>query len=266
MAVSKKKVLRILAISAISLIAIVIIALVVISINLDTIARKGIVSAMSYILQVDVKLEKVDLKPLSGKCRLEKLVIGNTADYKTPECFSADVIDVSLDIKSFRTDEPIINKIYIKDPRITLEQGLTGSNITAIIDNADRFSGDKKTEEPEEKKDDAAQKYVRIDEIVVEGAKVSLSAPLLQGNALTIPLPTITMNDIGGKKEKVTIAQSIKIFFTEIIKSVASVGDGLIPDELGKQIKGSLGKVMNTVTDTVGDATKGVSEGIKKLF
>ena len=55
----------------------------------------------------------------------------------------------------------------------------------------------KQAEAEEEPAAKEGGKKVVIDEVVVSGGSVHLSAKLMQGTALPIPLPTITLNDIG---------------------------------------------------------------------
>ena len=252
---NRKKITRIVLKAIVIIAVIAILAGIIIFANLNTIARKGIVEVMSYVLKVKVSLKKADIKPFRGKAILEGLVIGNPEGYKTNEAFSVDRVEVTLNIKSFLTDEPTVTLVYVKNPHITLEQGFTGSNLTKLTDNAEQIQS------TEEKAPKASNKKIKIDKIVVEGAKVSVSAPILQGKALTIPLPRIEMNDFGGKKGRMTIAQSIKEFFNEIIKAIASAGSGILPDDLGKTLNNSIKGVTNTLSKGAGEAAGQIGKG-----
>jgi len=258
---NKKKVMRIVLVSVGAIIAIAIVAVLIIFANLNSIARKGIVEVMSYVLKVDVTLKKADIKPFSGKAFLEGLVIGNPEGYKTKEAFSVERIEVALNIKSFRTDEPTVSLISLNNPRITLEQGFPGSNLTKLIENAERLQSKEEKAPPK-----ASEKKIKVDKIIVEGAMVSVSAPVLAGKSLTIPLPRIEMNDFGGKKKSMTIAESIKEFFSQIIRSIASAGSGILPDDILKTLNSSIKGAANAVSKGAGSAAEQIGKGGKAVM
>ena len=158
----KKKFLKIVIIAAALIVIIGVAAVSILLANLDSIARKAIVEVMEFVLQVDVELAKVDISVREGGCTLEGLVIGNPKGFKSKEFFSVDRVDVKVDIKSFKSDEPVIHLVSMTNPEITLEQGLTKSNMSVIIKNASRFE----TEEEEEKK--GSEKKIRIDKVIVK--------------------------------------------------------------------------------------------------
>ncbi len=251
----KKRVLKVLLSVFLILIVIVGIGLAVLLTNLNSIAKKGIVKVLSYVLEVDVSLKKVNISLLKGTCTLEGFVIGNPEGFKTEDAFSVKRVDVAVDIKSFGTDLPIIKLISMKNPEVTLEQGLHGSNLTKMIDNASRFSG-KETKEAESAE---GQKEIKIDKIIVEGAKVSLSAPVLQGRSVTFPLPKIEIRNIGGKKKPVSVAESIRLFFVKILNSALDAGKGIIPADMYEMLQTSL----KTAKETVSNAAETIKEQVR---
>lgn len=259
----KKKILKVIVIALVCVIILGGIAIAVVLANLDSIAQKGIVEVMEFVLQVDVQLKKVNISLLGGSCTLEGLVIGNPAGFKTKEAFSVDKVDVKVDIKSFKSDEPVVKLVSVKNPRITLEQGFRGSNLTKLIENASRF--ETKEGEKEKPKAEESQKKIRIDKVIVSGAKVKISAPILQGEGVAVPLPRIEMNDIGGKKEPVTIAQAIKIFFTKIFTETIKSGKGIIPEDLDKLLTESFQGLVKTIGDVPDFAVEGAEEVFGQL-
>lgn len=268
----KNKVIKIVFILLIVSIVIAGVGIAIVLSNINTIAKNAIVKVCSYVLQVDVKLEKVNVSLLGGSLSMEGLVIGNPEGFKTKEAFSMDKIEVSLDIKSFRTNEPIIKLISIENPRITLEQGFKNSNLKQLMKNASRFEGETPVEDTPESQ--AAQKEVRIDKLIVSGAKVSLSAPVLQGQALSVPVPRIELAELGGKKEPITVAKSIKIFLNAVLEETLKSGKGIIPADLTKDIQNSLTDTVESVKDNIikkgaseiKEGVEGAAKGIKSLF
>ena len=266
----KHRILKIIGIAAIVLAIVAIVGGIFLYAGRNAIARKGIIEALSYNLQVDVQLKKVSLSPFKGAVSLEGFVIGNPEGFDGKELFSADKIDVALDIKSFRTDEPTIKLISMKNASVTLEQKLSGSNISKLIDNASRLQGEKKEEAPKEKQA-ASDKKIKIEKILLEGTKAGVVAPFTGGKALAVPIPRIEMNDLGGNKEPMKIPQAIGAFFKEIVKSILSAGKSILPADFDKQIGAAVsgateavGKAGEKVLDSVGDAAKGIGGLLKK--
>jgi uncharacterized protein involved in outer membrane biogenesis len=268
----KKKVVKILVILLIALIIITGAGIAIVLGNMNTIARNAIVKVLSYVLQVEVNLEKVNVSLLGGSLTMEGFVIGNPEGFKTEEAFSMDKIEVSLDIKSFRTNEPVIKLVSIENPRITLEQGFKNSNLRQLMKNASRLEGGSQAEDTPESR--AAQKKIRIDKLIVTGAKASLSAPILQGQTLSVPVSRIELTDLGGKKEPITISKSIKIFLNAVLEETLKSGKGIIPADLTKDIQNSLTGAVETIREDIikkgsGEIKEGVDDaakGIKSLF
>lgn len=231
--------------------------------NRNTIVRKSIETVLSEVLQVKVTLESVNVSISNSTVEIKGLVIGNPEGFNTPKAFSMDSILVKVDLLSFKTEEPVINIISMEGPDITIEQGFRGSNISALIKNA---SGEEK-KKSEEKKESESGKAIKIEKVVVEKAEVDLSAPVLKGRSVSFTLPRFEMNDIGGKGEKTTIAESIRIFLTEILKRALTQGKGIIPDDLQESLQSSLDSVVSSVGQQMGsisDITKDVGEGLQK--
>ncbi|MCX7767270.1 MAG: AsmA family protein [Candidatus Sumerlaeia bacterium] len=269
----KTKLLRNVIIGGAVLLILFVIIVTVILANLNSIARVGIEKVLSSVLEVKVNLQKVNIKPLSGKVELLGLTIGNPPGFKTSEAFSVNRIMVKADLMSFKSDQPRIQLIELQSPSITLEQGFKNSNLSQLIKNA----SDNESKSPPPDTPTASRKKVRIDKIVVEKAQVALSAPILQGKKIPVPLPRIELNNIGGEKKEVSIPEAIKIFLTEIFKTILTAGQTLMPEELFQDLQGSLKSVVGAVgeitrtmiqkTGKVGeqirDSSKKVEESIK---
>ncbi len=253
---AKKKVKKIIISIVAVLFIVVIVSGIVFFANLNTIAKAGIEKVLSYVLQVDVSLQKVKVSLLGGSVKLKGLVIGNPEGFKTEKAFSVDEVTVKVDIKSFATDEPNIKLISIKSPEITLEQGFKGSNLSRLVENASRLESEEAEEAPE-----GSQKNVRIGEVIVDGAQIALSAPVLRGKEISFPLPRIELNDIGGEKEPVSIAEAMEVFFTEILSQSIKAGKGIIPPGLDEALQKSL----DSALESIGDASGVLKEGVEEL-
>jgi hypothetical protein len=256
LSMSRKNIILVLLLVFAVLAALFLTAAIVFWVHLNTIAQKSIEKVLSHVLQVEVSLKKVNVSPFRGKVELHGLVIKNPEGFKTSESFSVNTISVKADIKSFRTARPTVTLISLRGPHVTLEQGFKESNIGRLIKNASRLQ----EKEAEEAAPPAARKKILIQTLIVDRAKVSLSAPVLQGNEITFPLPRIELNGIGDEKHPVTVATAVQVVLTEIFASALEAAKTSIPPELEKALRNSLQAAIEGIGDAAnllkGEATK----------
>ncbi len=255
---------------------ILVIGVVVLLSNLSSVAQKATEKALSHVLQVRVSVGGMKVSLAEGSVEINKLVIGNPEGFHTTEAFSLERILVRADLKSFTTDQPVVNDISVKGAEVTLEQGLTSSNLSTLIKNASRFSGAPAEAPAEEGEQDEATKNIVIDHLVLEGGRVGLSTPALKGKDVSFPLPRIEKEGIGRGGEKVTVAEAVRMFVSEILGAAMKSGGGLIPEDFSKMLGGTLGTVGDTgealgeglqkTGEGVGDSLKGAAEGLGGLF
>ncbi|MGE4159255.1 MAG: hypothetical protein AB7F75_09175, partial [Planctomycetota bacterium] len=191
-----------------------------------------------------VKLAGVDFNPFNGTCVIRGFALGNPEGFtQDPElgAFKVASIKVEIDVQSLLSDTIEIKEVVIQDPVITYEQTLKGTNFGAILDNLEKVapaSGEAPKEEP---KEDEGQKEegpaIHIGRVLIEGAKMKVTSEILtHQSTLTIPLPTIEMTDLGGKKgdKGSSIADVVKEIVNDIWaamgKALASCAD--LPDAI----------------------------------
>ncbi len=97
--------------------------------------------------------------------------------------FSCALIELRTDLKSLRSDEPRIEVVGLKKPKITLEQDGLSLNLKKLIDNASRFDTGEAKPEDKEKSEKSNKKFI-IDLISVEGTSVEVIAPLIKKGAV----------------------------------------------------------------------------------
>lgn len=236
--------------------------------SINSIAKMAIEKVLSSVLQVEVTLDSAKVSLLSGKVELHKLRIGNPEGFKTPEAFSAEQIRVKVNLKSFRTDQPIVELVSINNPKVSVEQRFTSSNITQLIKNASRFEGEKTENQPEE-----TQKRVRVDRIIVNRAHIVLTSSALLKQEIGFTLPRIVINNLGGEKTHLTIARAVALFFTEILRTTLSEGDKLLPEEINQALRISLDSAVENIRripelkieeiTTIGEEVKEAGKALK---
>ncbi len=226
-------------------------------------------------------LEKVSFSLVAMRFEMTGLVLGNPEGYKTPSAVEVGRVYVKVNPLSLFTDTIRVQQILVEDPAITYEVGLGNSNIGTILENVDKFSGASEAEPgetagaPEPEGESGGGRKVVIEEVKVSGGRIRLSAKVLMGVAAPIPLPTVTLHDIGkseeGGDEGVSMIQAtsdvLKGVFSSVVdvakKGLSSLGDG------AKAVGGAIGDGAKAVGGAIGDGAKAagdaIGEGAKKL-
>ena len=215
---------------------------------LNSLIKKGIETLGPKITQTQVSIEKVKISPLSGSGKISGLVIGNPDGFKTPSAFKLGHISVDLNIKSLFSNQVVINEIIIQGPEVTYEAALGGSNIKRIKENVESLTSKipgRQSEESDSKSKEP--KKVEIGRFTFENGNAQLSAKLLQGNAISVPLPTIELKDVGKAGEETTFTEAMR-------KILVAISDAVLKAILDS---GKLGGV-------IGDSSKNIEESFKK--
>src|SRR2546422_10929051 len=237
-----------------------VVALTMIGVYFNSMIKAGVEAVGPKITGTTVKLHAVDLSSFSGQGRLKGLVIGNPPSFQAASAFKLADAKVKVDLKSALSDKLIIEEILIDGPEITYEAGPSGSNIGKIQQNVAAFGksvAPKDAAESKSPKKDPTQKKVQINDFILKNGKVSLSASMLKGKALTVRLPDLHLRDIGKESGGVMVQQAAAEVLMAINKSVVQsvAGSGKLLEKAAEEAAKGLGS----------EAGKAV-EGIKRLF
>lgn len=237
------------------------IALIVILIFGSTLLNKGVETAFVSIgpkaTQTNVAIEEVDLSPISGKGSLYGIKIGNPEGYKSENIFELSKIEVDVATKSLLSDTMMIEKIHIKEPKISYEKTMKGSNLKDIQENVEAFINNltNNNNAPEASPSETKKpKHVIIKDFKVEGGKVYAS---LMGVGMEIPLPDIAFENIGAK-DGPSFKEMGNELYQSILNSVTEAG-GKSAEMLGDGGKAVMDTTKKQVIDRAG-------EKLKKLF
>lgn len=256
-----------------AVVAVAVIGLVVfVFSSLDSLIKAGVETYGSEITQAKVTLETVELDITSGKGALAGLVVGNPKGFNTPSAFKLGRISITIDTATITSDPVVIKEIVITKPDITYELGPGGNNIDAIQNNVNAYMakfGGGKTADKDAKDSDEGPKLI-IRDLYIRGGTVNVSAAILKGKKMTVPLPDIHLSDIGGKKKGATPAEVAEKILTSISKgasgAVAGIGIGKTLESLEKSLSGltkGLGEGLGDVTKGLGGATKDIGSGLE---
>jgi hypothetical protein len=237
----------------IGILVVLAIVLVVAELAMDKMLLKGFNTAAPQMLGVPATLDDASLSLLRGTAGLAGLHIGNPEGFKTDGIFDLASIDIELDNASLLSDTIVIKSITIDGLVLTYEQGLRKSNLGALID---QLSGDEdakdtdatpkdKPEKKEKAADDKPGKKVIIEKLTITGSQMNVSltgaAALTGGRVIPIPLPPITLTDLGKEKDGVTGVEAIQ--------------------NVLKAILGSAGGALSGAGNLLGDGAKALGDG-----
>jgi hypothetical protein len=208
--------------------------------NLDGLIKNAISSYGSAMTQATFSVGAVKITPADGKGTIGDLLIGNPPGFKTTHALKVGRIDIEIDIASVPKDVIVIRRIAIHAPDVIYEKGDAMTNFDAIQKNIASYLGPS-----DSKKDD---KKLIVEELTIRDAKAQASAAFLAGKTVSVPLPDITLKNLGKAK------------------------GGMTPGELGQEVTGALkAKLTGAVSfdrlmKSTGEVLESAGSKVKDLF
>lgn len=278
-----KKLVKILVGIVIAGVALLLVVVLTLPLTIGPIVKTAASVGGPKALGVSVSVGDVKLSPLSGSLVISQVKVGNPKGYSEKDAFAVDKVEVGLNIKSLLSDTILIKKIQIDAPAISFESKDGKSNFDAMLSNAKKSSEEEKAKKSTEKK---AGKKVVIEVFSLNNGKVSYASALTMGKALTIPLPSVTLHDIGKKSGGTSFVDALTEVMngilggvTEAVTGAAGAAGDLLKGFGGSAsnaLKGATGGAKDAASDAVnaaenaaksaGDAAKDVGKSLKKLF
>ncbi|OPZ79441.1 MAG: AsmA family protein [Alphaproteobacteria bacterium ADurb.Bin438] len=208
---------------------------------INSIATSVIKKQVSAITQSKVEIEDFDLDIFNGKLLIKGFVIENLKGYKSPNLLSLGTLSVSLDPKTVFENTIIVKEVLIDKVSIALETNKKGqSNIEIVEKNAkiaENEAGEKQ-EVAEISDDSKPAKKVIIEKLVFSNSEIITN---LGPELITIPLPNLTLKDIG-KNDSKDFKESLIDAFKQLSGSSANTFKAIVPkketfEEIGNSIK-----------------------------
>ena len=237
-----------------AILAIVVVIILALPLWIGPVATGVANSVVPGITGTDFKLGRFALNQYSGVLQVGDLDLSNPTNYDEKTAVKLDSLKVDVGVMSLAG-----KVIHVED--VTLDglyvyvSDLLGGNFQAIAKHA---QGDAKAEE--EKKPEAEEKSegkkVCIDHLVLKNIKIKI------GPMPAIPVPTITLNDIGKPEDEkdeggVTMDELWQTVSGKAMEAVGSVGEGL--KALGN-LTGDGAKALGNLT---GDGVNAIGSGAK---
>lgn len=264
----------------------------------------------SQVVGTNVNIGRIDLSLKDGRGSVSDITVGNPNGYSKDLIINLGTVAVKVDTDSVikalketaqksgpKVKTIVIDEVHVKKPEVTYElMNLNRNNADDVLANIKKntASSAPKTEQPVDK--DAVQYNVAIKKVVVEDGTATVAAGLLGvSKSLSIPLPTVTINNLGTEKQGITIGNGLARLFQEILKTtvtavskvdlsglLSGVGDlatgavnaatdvaGAAVDTAGKAASGAVdtaGKAASGAVDAVSGGVKGITDSVGGLF
>lgn len=240
--------------SIIAFVLIIVLVVVGAFIFIDSIVKTGVETVGPKVTKVEIKLKSAKISAFSGSGELNGLFVGNPEGFKTPSAITVEDVKVTVKPSSLLSDVIQVDEVTIKSPEITLEEALSGNNLNKILDNINQAvasetpSQEKKTEEKEK-----TGKKIYIRNVSIEGGKIHLSMKLAGGKAMTLPLPTLNMQELGSPEKGITPAEATQQIMKALMSGTLKATTGAISNvgkdvlDLGKDAKEKTGKTVNKI-------------------
>lgn len=205
--------------------------------NLDGLVKSAIEDYGSRMTGARVRVGSVELRTTDGQGFVRGLVVGNPAGFKTAHALSVGQIEVALDLATITKDVILVKRIAVASPEVIYEKGEAMTNFDALQKNIAAYLGPAK-------KDDKQKKLI-VEELTIRNAKAQASAAFMDGKTVTVPLPDITLRNIGKAKGGVTpgeLGQEVVAALKQRLSSAISFdrllkGAGKALQDTGKAIK-----------------------------
>jgi hypothetical protein len=202
-------------------------------------------------LGVPVSVGDVKLRPLAGVLTITQVKIGNPEGYAKGEAFAVETVEVGLKTKSLFSDTIVIKKILIDAPAIAYESKNGKSNFDMMMANAKKNADEQNAKKPEERR---TSKKVIIEEFTLNSGKVSFTSGMTMGRALMLPLPSVTVRDIGKGSGGATFADALTDVLNGIVNGLSQAVTGAA---------GQAGDLLKGFGNSAADATKGATDALK---
>jgi hypothetical protein len=218
--------------------------------SLDSVVASAIRSYGPEITGVVVKVDSVKIQPADGAAMVRGLALGNPAGFKTANALVVGQISMKLDVASLTKDLVQVREITILQPEVTYEYASGGSNLDVIQRHVESYiAALPGATEPAKPK--SAQKKLIIEHLYIKGARANVSAEVLQGKSMTVPLPDLHLVDIGKKSGGVTPAEAARQVVAAISKNATKA---VAPLNLGGAV------------DAVKSGLSSATEAVKGFF
>lgn len=247
-----KKLMKILVGMVVVLVVLLLAIVLTLPLTIGPIVKTAASVGGPKVLGVPVSVGDVKLSPLAGSLTISQVKVGNPEGYSSKDSFAVDKVHVELNLASLVSETIVVRKILIDAPAISYESKDKKSNFDVMLANAKNASVEEKAKTSTGEKKPG--KKVVIEEFTLNSGKVAYASNLTFGKTLTLPLPSVTIRDIGKASGGATFVDAV----TEVINGILN---GLM--QLVSGAAGQAGDLLKSLGGSATDAAKGAKDALK---
>lgn len=265
-----KKLLKIFLVSLLVLLLTIIALLLTIPLWLGSVVKPVANNMVPKYTLSDFNLGHIYLNPYSGRFELGSLKVDNPSGYSEKTALSLSNLAVEVSVPTILSDCIRIKEVTVENLFVSYVQG-GGNNVDNftqiqynIAGGKDKYE-QKKALEMKEAEEGAQEETSTVEEeekpakkIVVE--KLTVSGIKLKYGAIVIPLPKLTLRNLGEESGGVSIEQFLSIIGNEILSSAMKLGKGL--NQLFEMSAIKTTEVINDIGDGAAEASSQVSSAV----
>ena len=270
-----KKAVKIIVGAVIAVVALVLILVLTLPLWLGPVVKPSANAAVPKITKTDFHLGHLYLNPYTGRFEIGDMQLGNPSNYDEKQAVTLDKLTVDLSMTTLGDEYVHVEEVVVDGVFVSYVNADGVNNFQQIQYNVaggkEKYEANQakakaekakqeaaKGEKPEKAKDEAGAKKLVIDKLVINNIKFKYGF-------LTIPVPSITLTDLGKKSDGVTFSELCDQIMQALIKSATAVGDGIkaLGGAVGdgaKAITEGAGKAVSAVSDAAGSGAKAVSD------
>jgi uncharacterized protein involved in outer membrane biogenesis len=219
-------------------------AVAIVVVNLGRIIKEGVDVYGPQITKVSVTVDQVNIGLFTGSAEVKNLLVGNPTGYTAPQAVNVGDVHMVVDPTTVLSDKLVIRSINVESPDITFEGGLSGNNLTQILDNINGTARTNSATVTTSTGKAKAAKKLEVDDLVISGAKVHVTLNGL--GSREIPLPDIHLSNLGTGPNGITPAGLTSQVFSSLTSATVKAVESQITNlggnatNLGKQSVNSL--------------------------
>lgn len=192
--------------------------------SLDFIVKATIERIGPQITGSAVTVHEVRISAADGRGTLRGVAIGNPPGFAPGPAIRVGEITVGVDPATLRSEIVVIREILVEAPQVAYEPARGGSNLEALQRNIEayvkRSAGEGEGEGGAAGAKATGRRYV-IGRILLRGAKVTMTNPLLKGGGLTFGIPDVDLRDLGKGTGGVTAAEAARRVTASLTAKIA---------------------------------------------
>jgi hypothetical protein len=256
----------------IGIVVLVIVGVILAWVFIDRIAKTAIEKGGSYALGVETTVRSVSVSPLSGRVGLEGLKVANPEGFSSPHLMESGTFELEARPGSLLSDTIEVRKFELDGLDVHLEQKAGGSNVTKVMENLEKLSG-----EPDEtKEDEGGGTKVKVDRLLIRNVVAHVHLPGLAGGSLDLPpikVPTIDLEGVtSDNADGLLLSELSGRIVTAVLAAIVKAGEGVIPTAFLNNLAGdvaaagqALGSGAQALVEQVGGKVHGLVEEAGRL-